>query len=84
MTITVIYKTEVKVPEKVWRRYHDDGDYRQAVAAATRGAGASGSEFYADAYEYAEDCDRELIEQIERDLVAVMQRFEQKLEWETP
>lgn len=53
MTISLIYRVEVHIPEHVFREYGHTPEYEQAVLRATKG-GDSGSDRHSEVYEWAE------------------------------
>lgn len=53
MTISLIYRVEVQIPEHVFREYGHTPEYERAVLRATKGVD-SGSDRYSGVYEWAE------------------------------
>lgn len=77
--ISIIYRTSVDVPEKVFRHLGHTSSFDRGVMAATAGTAASGQDRYGTAYVWAEDSDRQLIEQVDIKLRAQFAAWEKEL-----
>ena len=77
--ISVIYRTEVEVPELVFQHLGHTSTYDRDVIAATRGAATSGQDAYSHVCVWAEDSDRQVIEQIDRRLHELFAEWLKKL-----
>lgn len=67
MTITTLYRVEVEIPEDVYQEHGHTPAYERAVLLATEGV-ESGSDSYAQVYEWAETDNRALAERVEKAL----------------
>jgi hypothetical protein len=77
--ISIIYRTTVDVPEKVFRNLGPTGTFDRGVMACTAGTAASGQDTYGTAYVWAEDSDRQLIEQVDAKLRAQFAAWEKEI-----
>lgn len=79
MSIIIIYRTEVKIPDQIWERYGDTLEYHHLISNAINGYREAGNDHYCAVYEWAEFNTLAEAKKCEELLHGVIKHFENKL-----
>lgn len=78
MSISIIYRVSVDIPDNIADKYHQTLEYDQIRGEATKGSNAAGSNFYAHLEEWAEFSSLKDAQQCERNLKDMIYYFAAK------
>jgi len=80
MTISIIYRTEVQVPEDVFRAFGNTPEFEREVLAITTHLPAAGQDAYGNVYIWGEGPVLSAVQRADAALYALMSLYKLKLE----